>query len=119
MANVEQFCNKNQFIITDDGNYTLQSYGNTIAKERAKQEKAFQVFLDAEKGFFYNGIEFADVFNEKIKKDDALFIGQSDECAEVKTPFGTFSTARDGLTAYFYSTTPKKAVLFNRSIYFF
>lgn len=31
MAKVQQFYNKNQFIITDEDNYTFQSYDSTIA----------------------------------------------------------------------------------------
>lgn len=97
----------------------------TIAKkqaelraERERQEKAFFNFTNAESGDF-NGFAFVDIFHEKIDKRAAIFTGISDDCADIRTPFGIFHTGADGMTAYFFSEQPKKTVSFNRSIYFF
>lgn len=83
---------------------------------RAIEEKAFQEFLNAENGFF-NGFEFVNVFHERISKNNALIIGESDDCAKCEG----VSVGADSVTCYFYCEpkNAKKFVSFNRSIYIF
>ena len=87
-------------------------------KEMERQEKEFEKFQKAEEGRF-NGFDFCEVFHEKIKKSDAIYVCEANDCADAVTPFGTFHAGEDGVTVYFFSKTPKKVVEFNRSVYFF
>lgn len=87
-------------------------------KERERQEKEFEKFQNAEEGRF-NGFDFCEVFHEKIKKSDAIYVCEANDSADAVTPFGTFHAGADGVTVYFFSKTPKKVVEFNRSVYFF
>ena len=97
---------------------TRQQTAAEIMAERERQLKAFNDFTNAESGYF-SGFDFVDIFYEKIKKEDAIYIGEADDSANVTTPFGDFETGADNVTAYFFSKQPKKIVRFNRSIYFF
>ena len=86
--------------------------------ERERQIKAFNDFKNAESGNF-NGFDFVNIFHEQIKKSDAIYTGESDESAEVATPFGTYHAGADNVTAYFFNRQPQKIVRFNSSVYFF
>jgi len=97
---------------------TIEKRQSEAIAERERQIKAFERFENA-KGGTFDGFEFVGVFHERINKDAAIYSGISDDCADVKTPFGIFHTGADGVTAYFFSKSPVKTVQFNRSIYFF
>lgn len=86
--------------------------------EREIELRAWKKFEEAEDGFF-NGFEFVNIFHERINKANAVYVGKSDDSAEVVAPFGTFHAAADDITVYFFNKTPKKIVSFNRSVYFF
>lgn len=81
------------------------------------EQKNFDKFLKAQKGAF-NGFEFPELFHQKYDKTNAVYVAQSDDCAEVETPFGKFHTGADDVTCYFLSKNPTKKVMFNRSVYF-
>lgn len=97
---------------------TIEKRQAEARAERERQINAFNEFMNAESGFF-DGFDFVDIFHEKIKKADAIYTGETDDRADIITPFGTFHAGADGITAYFFSKQPKKTVSFNRSIYFF
>lgn len=86
--------------------------------EHERELQAWQKFEEAESGNF-NGFAFVNIFHERVNKANALYIGESDDGANVSTPFGVFHTGADGITVYFFSKTPKKRVDFNRSSYYF
>lgn len=81
------------------------------------EQKNFDKFLKAKNGAF-DGFEFPELFHQKYDKTKAVYVAQSDDCAEVKTPFGKFHIGADDVTCYFLSKKPTKKVMFNRSVYF-
>lgn len=97
---------------------TIEKRQAEARAELERQQKVFNDFMNAESGDF-DGFAFAHIFHNKIRKTDALYIGEADDCANVATPFGAFDAGVAGRTAYFFSKQPKKAVFFNGSIYFF
>lgn len=92
-----------------------------LKEERAKaaeaDEAAFEAFEKAEEGYF-NGFEMVETFHKFYHKNEAIYIGESDDGADVHTSFGTFHAGADGVLCYFFSEKPKKTVRFNRSVYF-
>ena len=97
---------------------TIEKRQAEARAELERQQEVFNDFMNAESGDF-DGFKFAYVFHDEIRKTDAIYIGDADDCANVVTPFGTFDAGVAGRTAYFFSKQPKKTVFFNRSIYFF
>lgn len=94
----------------------------TIAKGQAaemdRQQKAFDVFENSASGNFC-GFDFVDVFHKHYDKQNAIFAAESDDRANVATPWGVVHVGADGVMCYFFSEQPTKTVTFNRSIYFF
>lgn len=86
-------------------------------REQNAEAIAFEKFMTAENGDF-DGFKFVKLFHEHFDKRNAIYTTESDDEANVKTPFGTFHAGADGVTAYFFSEQPKKVVTFNRSVYF-
>lgn len=86
-------------------------------REQNAEAIAFEKFMTAENGDF-DGFEFVKLFHEHFDKRNAIYTTESDDEANVITPFGTFHAGADGVTAYFFSEQPKKVVTFNRSVYF-
>lgn len=92
-------------------------YQQQKEREKAAEKTAFEKFNSEGKGCF-NGFEMAGIFHHHYDKSKAIYVGVSDDCADVETPFGTFHTGADGVWAYFFSEHPTKRVDFNRSVYF-
>lgn len=86
-------------------------------EERRADVQAFADFEKADSGAF-NGYDMINAFHAAYNKDNALYIGESDERADVLTPFGTFHAGADGVNCYFFSQQPQKIVRFNYSVYF-
>lgn len=86
-------------------------------REQNAEAIAFEKFMTAENGDF-DGFAFVNLFHEHFDKRNAIYTTESDDEANVITPFGTFHAGADGVTAYFFSEQPKKVVYFNRSVYF-
>lgn len=86
-------------------------------REQNAEAVAFEKFMTAENGDF-DGFAFVNLFHEHFDKRNAIYTTESDDEANVITPFGTFHAGADGVTAYFFSEQPKKVVCFNRSVYF-
>lgn len=86
-------------------------------REQNAEAIAFEKFMTAESGDF-DGFAFVNLFHEHFDKRNAIYTTESDDEANVITPFGTFHAGADGVTAYFFSEQPKKVVYFNRSVYF-
>lgn len=86
-------------------------------REQNAEAVAFEKFMTAENGDF-DGFAFVNLFHEHFDKRNAIYTTESDDEANVITPFGTFHAGADGVTAYFFSEQPKKVVYFNRSVYF-
>lgn len=86
-------------------------------REQNAEAVAFEKFMTAENGDF-DGFAFVNLFHEHFDKRNAIYTTESDDEANVITPFGTFHAGADGVTAYFFSEQPKKVVYFNKSVYF-
>lgn len=92
-------------------------YQQQREKEKQMENEAFENFKNAEEGRF-NGFEMSEIFHHHYDKSKAIYIGESDDCSDVETPFGKFHTGADGVMAYFFNEHPTKRVDFNRSVYF-
>lgn len=105
--------------ITRRANAKAKEEARARAREAAAAADlaAYEAFQKAESGFF-NGYEMIDTFHKFYKKDNAVFIGESDDSADVITPFGTFHAGADEIICYFFSQEPKKIVRYNWSVYF-
>ncbi len=86
--------------------------------EMDRQQKAFDIFENSASGNFW-GFDFVDVFHKHYNKQNAIFAAESDDCANVATPWGVVHVGADGVMCYFFSEQPTKTVEFNSSIYFF
>lgn len=96
---------------------TIAKREQKAREERQREQIAFDNFLNADSGIF-DGFDFVNLFHQKYNKSEAVYIGYSNDSADVVTDFGTFHAGADDVAAYFYSKNPTKIVMFNRSVYF-
>lgn len=96
---------------------TIAKREQKAREERQREQIAFDNFLNADSGIF-DGFDFVNLFHQKHNKSEAIYIGYSNDSADVVTDFGTFHAGADDVAAYFYSKNPTKMVRFNRSVYF-
>ena len=98
--------------------YFMYILTQTEQEEIIKSEKqAYEKFLSEKVGIF-DGFLFAETFHRDYDKNNAIFVTESNDCADAETPFGTFHAGADGVTCYFMTEKPSKIVRFNRSVYF-
>lgn len=102
---------------------TIERERVAALKEAEKQAAAMAAFEAAPGGDdpanlpAWDGFEFVDAFHRVYNKAHALYVAESDDAADVRTPHGVYHVYADGVTVYFMNDAPRKIVYFNRSIY--